>query len=64
MGLFTRKSEPVEVQAVRQAMRRAGRRMAIHDALAPVQPGKINPATGRTNRDMRARAKAARAERG
>jgi len=60
MGLFSKRNEPVEVQAMRQAWRRAGRRMAVHNALAPIQPNKINPATGRTNKDMRQRAKASK----
>jgi len=52
------KNEPIEVQIMRRGMRQAGRRMAVHNALAPIQPNKINPATGRTNKDMRERAKA------
>lgn len=51
--MFGRRNEPVEVKIMRQAMRQAGRKMAIHNVLAPIQPNKINPATGRTNKDMR-----------
>jgi hypothetical protein len=54
--IFGRKSnddEPAEVQAMREGFRQAGRRMAIHDALAPLRPNQIDPSTGRTNRETR-----------
>lgn len=54
MGLFGgNKNEPIEFKIMRQGMRQAGRRMAVHNALAPLQPNKINPATGRTNRETK-----------
>lgn len=60
MKLFGRDDVPPEFRAMRQGMRRAAVRMAVRDALAPVQPNKVNPATGRTNKDMRDRARARR----
>lgn len=51
--MFGRRNEIPEVRIMRQAMRQAGRKMAVHNALAPIQPNKIDPSTGRTNRDMK-----------
>ena len=59
--MFGRRNEPVEFRIMWQGMRQAGRRMAVHNALAPLQPNKVNPATGRTNKDTRDRAKARKA---